>query len=533
VVLYEMLTGRQAFSGETITDVLAAVVKTEPDWKGVPEKAARLLRRCLEKDPNRRLRHIADFELLLEQAAPHQSNTKLPWVVALALALIATVALWGLWRMSRPADQTLKPLVRLDVDLGPNVSLDSYGGANVVLSPDGTRMLYVSHGRLFTRRLDQRTAIELSGTEGAFAPFFSPDGKWVAFFALGKLKKIPIEGGTPQVLSIAPFPFGGSWGEDGNIIASLNSGQPLSRIPSAGGEPTLITELDRQHRELTHRYPQILPGGRAVLFTAHTSIGGGFDAANVGVVSLIDHRRTTLVRGGTFGRYLSTGHLVYINQGTLFAVPFDSVKLNIAGTPSAVVEHVAYSARHGFAWLSFSDGQNDRGTMVYQTGDAGELVSAQWLDAAGTMKPLLPKLGMYTMPRLSPDSDRLALSVNEGSSLGIWLYEWRADTITRLGFGIGSRNPVWSPDGRYIVFGGEGGMFWARSDGASKPQPLTQSTNLQSPWSFTSDGRRLAFMQLAATGYRLWTAPVQMDDTGLVAGKPELFLETPFDQRHP
>ena len=185
------------------------------------------------------------------------------------MAIIAAVTSLGWWRATRPVEQALRPLVRLDVDLGPDVSLGSVAGADEILSPDGTRLVYVSQGRLFTRRLDQPNATELAGTQGAFEPFFSPDGQWVAFFTSGKLQKISVEGGSAITLCNAATGRGGSWGEDGNIIAALSSTGGLSRIPSAGGPPTPVTDL--QNGEITHRWPQILPGGKAVLFTASTT----------------------------------------------------------------------------------------------------------------------------------------------------------------------------------------------------------------------------------------------------------------------
>jgi len=251
------------------------------------------------------------------------------WIAVAAVMVLAFgVALWAPWRSTHPADH---PLVRLDVDLGPDVSLGSPAGTDAIPSPDGTRLVYVSQRRLFTRRLDQTKAAELPGTEGAFAPFLSPDGQWIAFFTQGKLKKISVEGGAAITLCDAPNARGGSWGEDGNLIAQLTGTSALSRTPSTGGAPTPVTELAQGER--THRWPQILPGGKAVLFTAHTRIVGGFDEASIEVMSLGDRRQKTLQRGGTFGRYLPSGHLVYINRGTLFAVPFDLDTLAVRGTP--------------------------------------------------------------------------------------------------------------------------------------------------------------------------------------------------------
>ncbi len=531
-VLYELLTGKQAFHGEDVAGILAAVLRVEPDWSCLPEATPAairtLLRRCLRKDKRQRISDATDVRIEIEdaiaapkdsgaaQAAP-ASTSKLPWAVAAATTIIAAVALWGWWRSTQPVERAL---VRLDVDLGPDVSLGS-----AIISPDGTRIVYVSHGRLFTRRLDQPNATDLAGTQGALAPFFSPDGQWVAFFTTGKLQKISVEGGSAITLcnAAASGGVGGSWGEDGNIITALSSMSGLSRIPSAGGPPTPVTDL--QSGEVTHRWPQILPRGKAVLFTANTA-SVGFDGANIEVMSLGDHRRKTLVRGGMFGRYLPSGHLIYVNRGTLFAVPFDLDRLEIHGTPVPVLDHVASDA-NGSAQFDFSQ----TGTVIYRSGVAGGgLFTVQWLDAAGKMQPLLTKPDAYQHPSLSPVGSKLAINTSD-----IWVYEWQRDTMTRLTFGpTASIYPIWSPDGRYIVYGAPGGMFWTRSDGAGKPQPLTQNKNIQLAWSFTPDGKRLAFNELNPdTSYDLWTVALESDGAGLRAGKPEVFLQTPSDERHP
>jgi serine/threonine-protein kinase len=261
VVLYELLTGDRLFKGDDTADTLVQVLTKEPDLVRVPTKAQRLLRECLKKDPKQRLRDIGDAKRLLEEPPPLRtkvSHSGVPWAVAglLGLALLVLGALF--WRVKGPAD---RPLVRLDVDLGPDVSLGSFAGADTVISPDGTRLVYVSHNRLLTRRLDQSQASELPGTEGAYAPFFSPDGQWVAFFGGGKLKKVSVSGGAAVVLCNAPIGLGGSWGEDGMMIANLSQVGGLFQIPSDGGTPAPLTELDSARGEVTHRWPQILPGG--------------------------------------------------------------------------------------------------------------------------------------------------------------------------------------------------------------------------------------------------------------------------------
>ena len=446
-------------------------------------------------------------------------------VLAVALAGVS----WIAYRATRPAE--LKPLVRLDVDLGPDVKLDTVSGADVILSPDGTRLVYVSKARLFTRKLDQPQATELLGSEGAYAPFFSPDAQWVGFFAGGKLKKLSVDGGTPVVLCDSGIGLGGSWAEDGSIVAALGALGPLSRIPANGGAPTLATELATG--ELLQRWPQVLPGGKAVLFTSVTASGTSID-----VMTFRSHARKVLQPGGYFGRYLATGksggHLVYMNNGTLFAVAFDPEALEVIGVPVPMLNMVVSSPQLFFAEVDVS--QN--GMLAYRSGTGvSGLDTIQWLDRAGNTQPLLAKPGHYQRPRLSPDGQRLALSVAEGTNSDVWIYEWQRDTMTRRTFGGGglTPNPVWSPDGRYIVFVEKSlRPFWTRSDGAGTPQPLTQEKTIGLPWSISPDGKRLAYMkQTASDAFDLWTIPLESDGAGLRGGKQEPFLETHFDERYP
>ena len=448
-------------------------------------------------------------------------------LVPAVFAIIILAALAGAWYYKRGAQPLVtasrQPLMRLDLDLG-NEGAPGPGarGADAILSPDGTRLLYVSRSRLFTRRLDQADATELPGTDGARAPFFSPDGQWVAFFAGGKLKKTSVQGGPVIALCNAPLGPGGSWGEDGNIVAAIDFF--LSRVPSAGGTPTRLTEL--APGEIAHRWPQILPGGRAVLFSAYSSMTG-LDGATIEVQSLRDGHRKTLVRSGTWGRYLPSGHLVYINKGTLLAVPFDPERLEVHGTPTPVLEEVEYSTAWGSAQIDFSRA----GTLVYRSSKTGGgLVTVQWLDASGETQPLIPVPGNYLSPTSSPDGRRLATTL----AGDIWVYELGRRSMTRLTFGGGYGNPVWSADARYIVFRAARGMLWTRADGRDQPQPLMQSDKLQIPWSFTGDGRRLAFVEpTSASRAVIWTVAIDSGGSGLRAGKPEAFLQAPFNARSP
>jgi serine/threonine-protein kinase len=403
-----LLTGERLFKGEDASETLAQVLAKQPDIVRAPAKAQRLLRECLEKDPKARLRDIGGARRLLEEPPQAESppHRKLPWAaVAGALGLVSIVLGALLWRATRSAD---RPLVRLDVDLGPDVSLASYAGADAIISPGGSRLVYVSHTRLFTRRLDQDQATELPGTEGASAPFFSPDGQWVAFFVGAQLKKISVGGGAAIVLCNATNGMGGSWGEDGTIIAALYQSGGLYRISADGGTPAPLTELDREHGEVTHRWPQILPGGKAVLFTAHTRFGDAFNDASIEVMSLGARRKKTLLRGGTYGRYVPSGHLLYVNRGTLLAVPFDLGALEVRGAPAVVLHQVAYSSTTGGAQFEASQ----TGTLVYRSGGTRSgLVTVQWLKSDGKTRALLPKPGNYARPSLSLDGRRLAIEV--------------------------------------------------------------------------------------------------------------------------
>jgi serine/threonine-protein kinase len=420
-------------------------------------------------------------------------------------------------------------LVRLDVDLGPNVYLTAVGGSDVIISPDGTRIAYLSRGRIFTRRLDQANATELAITQGATSPFFSPDGQWIGFSANGKLRKISVEGGSEIALCDAGASYtGGDWGDDGNIVMTLNAHSGLSQVSSAGGKPVPLTEL--QGEERSHRYPQILPGGKAVLFTVQNA-NLSVDDSSIDIVTQKEHRRKTLLRGGTFGQYLEAssgkGYLLYVNGGTLFAIAFDLVKLETSGPPVPVLQHVSYSPQFGSAKLSFARS----GALVYRGSEIDTTrLAIEWLEPDGKTQPLMDKPGLFQNPHLSPDGQRLAVDGADLTNFGIWIYDLQRDTLTRL-TSEANHKPVWTPDGKFVVYRTAQGMSGTRADGGGKPHPLTQSKDLQFPTSFSPDGKRLAFHQDGIQGFDLWTVSIERDEDELKAGTPELFLQTPFAER--
>jgi Tol biopolymer transport system component/predicted Ser/Thr protein kinase len=540
LVLYEMLTGKRAFQGSSPATVIAAIMERPAPSIGdvAPPALDRVLKKCLEKDPENRWQNARDLKTELEWIAQAPSDVNiaagsaarydnLPWIAAAVLAVVAAAASWIAYRATRPAE--LKPLVRLEVDLGHDVYLNALGGSDIVLSPDGARIAYISQNHLFTRRLDEPNATELPITPGATIPFFSPDGQWIGFVAGGKLRKISVEGGVEIALCDTAASYtGADWGENGNIIASLRVSGGLSQVSSAGGTPAPVTELEGEER--THRWPQVLPGGKAVLFTAENATVG-FDDAKIDVVTLANHHRKNLLRGGTYGRYVPApgdkGYLTYVSRGTLFAVRFDPEKLETSGAPVPVLQQVSYSAMFGSAKVSFSRS----GTLVYRSReiDASRVI-IQWMDANGKSQPLLDRPGLFVNPHFSPDGERLAVA-NDDARSGIWIYDIRRDTLSPLSGEKNATHPAWTPDGRYIVYQSADGMSFARSDGGSRAGLLNQSKEFQYPSAFSPDGRTLAFYQSGPQGFELWTLPVEREGEKLTAGKPEIFQGTNFGNR--
>jgi serine/threonine protein kinase len=534
-VLYEMLTGKQPFAGATVTDTLASVLKTEPEWDEVPPPMRQLVRRCLQKDVKKRLRDIGEARIALTDLPeiapqPVPNRRVLVWklmAAALALALVFSLLFHGEW--IRPATQ---PLMRLSVDL-PEFTLAGTS-ASAIVSPDGTRIVYTGRGqdgkiRLYARLLEQEQAAPLAGTEDAYGPFFSPDGQFLGFFADGKLKRISLQGGAPVELCDVPMLYGASWGEDGNIVAAFSVAGGLSRIPSGGGSAEPLTQLNEEKAEHTHRWPQVLPGANAILFTANTTTVG-FDTASVEVQVLKTGERKTLVRGGYYGRYLPSGHLVYVRQGTLFAAPMDLKRLELIGPATPIVGDVL-----GETSVTKS------GTFVYVPGKAARKILT-WLDSSGRGQALRAPAGEYMWtPHISPDGKRVALTVLTEGNLDVWVYEWERDTMTRLTFTPGFDGfPVWSPDGKHIVFrsdrqGTAGNLYWMRADGGGEAVRLTESKDQQLPFSFSPDGKRLTFLELRPhENFDIWTLSLEDTETEHPkAGKREPFLETPYSEWGP
>ena len=576
VVLYEMLTGRRAFEGDDISITLASVLKEDVRWDALPPDLPvplrRLLRRCLEKDPRRRLSAIGDARLELDEAtggafadrdgatstvvAPAPAvivpmwRRALPWAVTTAsfTAAVAMLAMWAPWR-SAPAASPRKMLV----NIGADASLPIAPGPTAILSPDGTTLAFVAQQagavRLFVRKLDQLLAAPLAGTEDAMSPFFSPDSEWIAFFAGGKLKKVAVTGGAALTLCDAPVGRGGAWTDSGEIIFTPSStlNVTLMRVSAAGGRSaTAFGALS--DGAVTQRWPQALPAGRGILYSENATTGA-WDGANIVVAPVDGGPGKIVVRGGYFGRFVPSGaaarqradrtdgHLLYVQQGTVFAVRFSLDRLETVGEARPALDGVAANVGTGGATPVFSD----EGTLVYVPGSAaGASNPVHWMTRDGKTSLLRAAHADWVQPRFSPDGKRLAMSVQDGQQRDVWIYDWAGDGMSQLTIDAGNDgNPIWSPSGEHVVFtsnrSGAANIYVANSDGTGTVTRLTDSANTQQAWSFHPSGKFLAYQETAKdTGIDLMILPLENDPVrGWVAGPPTVFLKLPGSQVQP
>lgn len=456
-------------------------------------------------------------------------NQWIPWFCAIVAIALAAAA----WIRGRSHTDTPAPYVQFEVELKSDGVLASDVGTAVVVSPDGTRVVFVSRtadGRthLNTRRLDQPRAIPLPGTEGARGPFVSPDGRWVGFWADGKLKKSSLDGGSPVIICDASDLLGASWVDSDTILAALGAPGKLWRIPAtADAMPQVAIDLSAESTLV--RWPQVLPDGKFVMYTAST--GAGADRATIEVQSVRGGNRQVLIRGGAFGRYLTSGHLAYVNQGTLYAVRFDLKALAVQGIPVPVLDDVSYSPLFGYAQVDVSL----TGTLVYRKGAESALSVVDWIDRAGKRTALLAKPGRYAWLRLSPDGRRLAVTATESGSGNILVYEAQKGDTSRITRGPGDYTGLtWLPDGASLLFGGADGMAWIPADRPGDSTRFKGVRGNQTPWSVAPDGRWLSYFDRnPETGFDLWTVPVTQHNTGLELGTPEPFLKTEAFEVYP
>jgi serine/threonine-protein kinase len=526
VVLHEMLTGGQTFGGQTPSDALSSVLLKEPDCEELPANARRLIEACLEKDRKRRLQDIGDAWRLLESpaSAPVRRN-RLPWIIlAAGLAFAVTFAALRVPYLAGAAAN--QPTINLDLDLGGTEP--SNLGAGVILSPDGNRIVFVSEAadgqsRLSTRRLDQSKTIELPGTEGGYLPFFSPDGLWVAFFAKGKLNKTRLDGGEPIALCDAPSGRGGDWNEDNTIIATLDPRRGLWQLPAEGGDVTRIAGIDPNAGEYSIRFPQRLPGGKALLYLI-ARVPSDYESGSIAVMTLPDHKKKILLeRVGMYPRYVAGGYLTYVSKGTLFAVQFDPERLEIRGQPKPVLEGIVSQPAIGYAQVDFSR----NGMLVYRKGRNADVATLSWLDRSGKATPLLDTNSFYGIqPRVSPNGDRVSTMVIDGPNASVWVYDWKRGTQLRMpGPSNAYSFPAWTSDGRYLLLQGVGGLYWVRADAAKDPQLFIKGGGVIAG-RMPDDGSKLPFYEMNSSGDSvIRIAAIKYDSGEPKAEEPETFLQ--------
>ncbi len=532
VVLYEMLTGKRLFEGETVSDTLAAVLTREPDWTQVPEKARPLLQRCLEKDPKRRLRDIADMELLLD-TAPAKVEKRRPWL-AWGIAALLLVTLVPIVFVHFREQPPVAELMRFHIP--PTVNLATAG--TFALSPDGRHLAFPAAGsdgvtRLWVHALDSLEARPLPGTEGSGTPpFWSPDSRFIAFGTGGKLKKIDISGGPAQTLcDLAPIDIGGSWNRDGVIIFGSQPG-PLMRVSAAGGIASPVTALDVSRRETLHIFPSFLPDGRHFVYerATRTPEGNGIYLGSLDSKPEEQSlkRLLTTAIGPVYVPSAGSlpGQLLFWRDGTLLAHALDERRLELAGDPVPVAEQVGSFIGFGF----FSASTN--GVLVYRT--ASQDFQLTWFDRQGKVLGSAGEPGRYTAVALSPDGTRAAVSRSDPQNTvrwDVWLVDLARSTSTRFTFGPARTNdPVWSHDGSRIIFVSERDSFnfYQKAASGSKDEELVlKSSENKIPTSWSRDGRFLLYTTApnAKTKRDVWVLPLEGDH------KPAPFLRTEFDEQ--
>jgi serine/threonine-protein kinase len=540
-VLYEALTGRHAFAGKSASDVLAAVLRGEPEWShlppGTPPNIARLLRRCLQKDPERRLHDIADARLEIDErevAAPAialEARPRRPsylWLAAglLAGAVTAGVMVWTWMRSVRLAAVASPATTRLVVRLPDAEPLAlakwaplSVARPSLAISPDGTCLAYVAErnhtAQLLLRSMDEFEAKPVPGTSGAYSPFFSPDSRWIGFFAENKLKKVSVQGGDPVTLCETHLPFTAGWGADDVILFAQDEGRSLWRVPASGGapQPVKIAETAAHQR---HRLGEILPGGKAALIAARDDIT---------MLSLESGEERLLVQGGAAPRYAASGHVVFVRQGSLWAVPFDVSRLQATGSPVYLLDGVRAEAPMAPQYTLASNG-----TLVYAPGAASANLEMVFVDRQGTVKPAGAPARVCGTFRLSPDGRRLAVTIH-GTSDDIWIYDLVRGTFSRLTMEGSNDYPLWTPDGARVVFassrGGPSSLSWMPADGSAEPESLLKRDTNLFPYACSRDGRLLAFVETNRGNANIWILPLKGDR------RPQLFLGRPFFESQP
>jgi serine/threonine-protein kinase len=413
------------------------------------------------------------------------------------------------------------------------VGILSNSASSVAFSPDGTIIVYSAvwdnKRQLYLRDIRQLEAKPISGTEGAYAPFFSPSGEWIGYSDYGarKLMKVPLRGGTPIIICEAMPPNrGASWGFDDSIAFNRSYTSGLYLVSAAGGTPQAITNIDFEKKEKTHRFPQILPDGKTVLFTIGTSEFTSYDDSLIAIVSLETGKRKILFEGGSNAKYAQSGHIVYAGAGSLMAVPFNLKRLEVTGSPVRILDGIVTSDAIGVAQFSFSRS----GSLIYATGGPEVYYTKLvWVDRKGEIRSLPVTPRSFVDAQCSPDGKRLALHVRGGNE-DVWIYEIEREILTRLTYAGGDNQfPIWTPDSNRVTYlnsiGGVYALVWKPADGSGFAEKLITSEHRLNPTSWSPDGKMLAFTEShLSTGADIWVLTIEGER------KPQLFLKTSSDE---
>ncbi|MHC4190006.1 MAG: protein kinase domain-containing protein [Planctomycetota bacterium] len=554
-VLYEMLTVTIPFKGETISDTLANILQTEPDWQALPESTPTniqvLLRRCLEKDPRRRLRDIGDASIEISEtlsqpatlppstearpiaAIPSRRRLRIAWVLAGLLGIVAAFFI-GIVVKDSTAPPPARPVTVFPITIPPTQRLDIEWNINVALSPDGTLLAYVAsqegQRRLFVRKMDELDAKIIPGTEDARYPFFSPDGESVAFFAAGQLKRASLKSEDVQSLCVvSPVSFGGAWGPDGFVYFTLNPVSGLVKVSDAGGEPEPLTTPDPDKGEVGHYFPHLLPRGRTLLFTV-AGMALSFEDGPIAVLSLETGKRHDLGAKGSKPQYTSSGHLVFARAGKLLAAPFDLERLELTGLAVPVREDVITYPVSCFSLSS-------DGSLAYVPVVGGVVKNTlAWVNNEGEVEQLPSSIpsGLYYWPRISPDGRLLAVTDLERGNWDIYICDLARDAHRRFTFNEGiDETAIWTPNGERLTYSivreGAPDLYWVSIDGTDEAAELLFKSErhfAQFPTSWSHDGRYLAFInEPEETQLDIWI----LDCENASQARP--FLQEQFNER--
>jgi serine/threonine-protein kinase len=553
-VAFEMLTGKMAFKGDTVSDTLAAVIRGEPEWSffpaNVPNEIQQLIRRCLNKDPRQRLQSIGEARIAIENViegrtaamrgsgisatpsssvAPVKENRALKIIAGCALAALLIAAGFLLANVLHPGSTRENLPIRFAILPPSGTSLNSFL-RTVAISHDGTRIALSASSsdgpRLYLRDMNSASSLSIAGSEGALNPVFSPDGRWLAFFAAGKLKKISLEGGTPVIIAEGiASPAGLSWGTDHNIYYAPSVSSGILRVSDSGGTPQAATKLQADKGELADFSPDILPDGKTLLFTAFS--GGNIDDGALVAQKIGSDERKVIVTKGADAHFFAPNHLLYMRAGNLMATEFDAGKLETAGSPAVVVQDVLMQPATGLAQYDVSG----NGTLIYVNGGKQAVENSLVLaEHDAKVQPLPVKPNLYESPRFSPDGRLLALTVRLPDP-DIWVYDLERGALRRITFAPGEDElPVWSPDGKRIAFASNGRQqaFMVAVDGSGQEEPLMKNESHFHLQSWSPDGKLIAYERLGSSGqYEIWMLPLGGDR------KPYSYLVSQFHVSQP